>query len=79
MTLTDTLDGLYFNRMPPWEDLIKSNHKILGWNGQEVQAKVRPQTDTEVAALGQDFQKAWEEDFKDHPDKPLVVFSVVAG
>ncbi|KAK7733048.1 hypothetical protein SLS53_008377 [Cytospora paraplurivora] len=78
LSLMDTLDGFVLGRMGSYEDLIKSNNVMLGWNGQELQAKVRP-TDAEVAALGPDFQKAWDREFKDYPDKPLVVFSVVAG
>ncbi|RDA90935.1 hypothetical protein CP533_5358, partial [Ophiocordyceps camponoti-saundersi (nom. inval.)] len=78
MSVTETLDGLYCGRMGEWEHLMRENDKILGWNGQQLQAKVRP-TDSEVAALGPEFQKAWDEEFRDHPDKPLAVFSVVAG
>ncbi|KUI66369.1 Alcohol oxidase [Cytospora mali] len=78
LTPTDTLDGLVLGRMGSYEDLMKANNKMLGWNGQEVQGKVRP-TEAEVAELGPDFQKAWDRDFRDHPDKPLVVFSVVGG
>ncbi|KUI59148.1 Alcohol oxidase [Cytospora mali] len=78
LTPADTLDGLVFGRMGSYEDLLKTNNKMLGWNGQEVQGKVRP-TEAEVAALGPDFQKAWDREFRDHPDKPLVVFSVMGG
>lgn len=78
MEVTDTLDGLVFGRMGSMEDLIKSDHKMLGWNGQQVQGKVRP-TNEEVAALGPEFQAAWDKEFRDFPDKPLVVFSVVGG
>lgn len=75
---TDTLDGLVFGRMGSVEDLMKSNNKLLGGNGQQVQGKVRP-TDAEIPALGPDFQKAWDKEFRDFPEKPLVVFSVLAG
>lgn len=78
MEVTDTLDGLVFGRLGSLEDLMKANHKMLGWNGQQIQGKVRP-TDEEVAELGPEFQKAWDREFKNYPDKPLVVFSVVAG
>lgn len=57
MDVTETLDGLYFGKMGDWGQLMKENNKILGWNGQQLQAKVRP-TDDEVAALGPEFQKA---------------------
>ncbi|KAI2464627.1 GMC oxidoreductase-domain-containing protein [Annulohypoxylon bovei var. microspora] len=78
LSATDTLDGLVLGRMGSYEDLMKKNEKMLGWNGQEIQGKVRP-TDVEVAALGPDFQKAWDKEFKNYPDKPLAIINVVGG
>lgn len=78
MGVTDTLDGLVSGRLGSMEDLIKNNNKILGWNGEQIQGKVRP-TDEEVAKLGPEFQKAWDKEFRDFPDKPLMVFTVLAG
>ncbi|KAJ4421721.1 hypothetical protein N0V82_003565 [Gnomoniopsis sp. IMI 355080] len=78
MEVTDTLDGLVFGRMGSVEELMKTNPKIFGWNGQQVQGKVR-RTDEEVAALGPEFQAAWDKGFRDIPDKPMMVFSIVAG
>ncbi|KAK8085726.1 hypothetical protein PG997_006997 [Apiospora hydei] len=66
LSLTDTLDGLVFGRMGSHKELMKSNHKMMGWNGQEMQSKLRP-TDAEVAALGPEFQKAWDRDFPTDP------------
>ncbi|KAI0179360.1 putative alcohol oxidase [Hypoxylon sp. FL1284] len=74
----DTLDALLAGRMGSWEDVIRSKHKILGWNGQETQAKIRP-TEAEVAALGPDFQKAWNEEYRDYPDKPLGICALLAA
>lgn len=74
----ETLDGLVFGRLGSPEDVIKSGNKMLGWNAQEIQAKVRP-TEAEVATFGPEFKKAWDKEFKDYPDKPMVVFSVIAG
>lgn len=78
LTPEDTLDALVFGKLGSPEDLIKSNNKMLGWNAMEIQAKVRP-TEAEVAALGPEFQGAWEKEFKAHPDRPMVVFSVLGG
>ncbi|KAI1378542.1 putative alcohol oxidase [Hypoxylon crocopeplum] len=78
LTPADTIDGLLAGRMGSYEDLMKSNHKMLGWNAQEIQGKLRP-TEAEVAALGPDFQKAWDEEFKDQSDKPLGVINLLAG
>lgn len=51
---SDTLDGLILGRMGSYENLIKNKEKMLGWNGQEIQGKIRP-TEAEIAALGPDF------------------------
>ncbi|KAK4122315.1 GMC oxidoreductase [Parathielavia appendiculata] len=75
---TDTLDALVYGRMGSPEELIKAGHPMLGWNAQEVQGKVRP-SDAEAAALGPQFKAAWDREFKDHPEKPMVVFTVIAG
>ncbi|KAI0472730.1 putative alcohol oxidase [Xylariaceae sp. FL0804] len=78
LNIDETLDGLVLGKMGSWEDIMKSNTKMMGWNGQEIQGKVRP-SDDEVAALGPDFQKAWDQEFRNRPDKPLAIFNVVAG
>lgn len=75
----DTLDALVYGRMTESpEELIRQRHPMLGWNAQEVQGKARP-TDAEAAALGPEFKKAWDREFADHPEKPMVLFTVVAG
>lgn len=74
----DTLDRLVFGRQASPEDLIKSGDKMLGSNAQEVQAKIRP-TEAEVAALGPEFKEAFDKEFKDYPDKPMVVLTAIAG
>ena len=65
-----TLDALCGGRMDPVE-LIKQNDPMLGWNGMDVTVKLRP-TEAEVAELGPTFRKAWDKDFKNIPNKPLV-------
>lgn len=71
----ETVDALVGGRLDPG-DLIKNNAKILGWNAQDVTCKVRP-TDAEVAALGPEFQVAWNQDFKDNPNRPLALMALV--
>ncbi|OTB01433.1 putative alcohol oxidase [Hypoxylon sp. CI-4A] len=75
---SDTLDGLILGRMGSYEGLIKNKEKMLGWNGQEIQGKIRP-SEAEIAALGPDFQNAWDEEYKDYPDKPLGIINVNGG
>ncbi|OTB08952.1 putative alcohol oxidase [Hypoxylon sp. CI-4A] len=51
--------------------LLAGKNKILGWNGVDVSAKLRPTT-AEVDALGPAFRESWDKDFKD-PTKPLAI------
>lgn len=71
----ETLDAVNSGRLNP-VDLITNNDKILGWNSVDAQCKARP-TAAEVAALGPAFQKAWDEEFKDKADKPMMMMSLV--
>lgn len=71
-----TMDGLLSGRVNVGE-LIPKNDPLLSWNGVDVQCKLRP-TDSDIASLGTDFQAAWEKDFKNSPDKPLMILSIVS-
>ena len=59
------------------QELIDSKHKILGWNGTDLSSKLRP-TDEDVAALGPKFQAAWDRDFKNAPDRPIMHMGLVS-
>jgi len=71
----DTLDTLASGKAS-LPDLMANNDPVLGWNGQDVTCKLRP-TDADVAALGPDFQAAWERDYARHPNRPLMLASLV--
>lgn len=71
----DTLDVVSQGRLAP-EDLVKNNSPLLGYNGQDVTCKLRP-TAGEVSALGPNFEEAWNRTFRDKPDKPLVLMSLL--
>lgn len=71
-----TMDGLLTGRVDVGE-LIPKNDPLLSWNGVDVQCKLRP-TNADVAALGTDFQAAWNKNFKNSPDKPLMILSIVS-
>lgn len=71
-----TMDGLLTGRVNVGE-LIPKNDPLLSWNGVDVQCKLRP-TDSDIASLGTDFQAAWDKDFKNSPDKPLMIISIVS-
>lgn len=53
-----------------FEKLIEDDHKLLYSNGADIAGKIRP-SEAEVAAMGPAFQKVWEKDFKNRPNKPV--------
>ena len=75
-TLEETLDAITSGRSNP-EELIKSGDKILGWNAMDITCKLRPD-DADVAALGPDFQQAWNQDFKNSPNRPLLLIALLS-
>ncbi|KAG4433517.1 hypothetical protein IFR05_011000 [Cadophora sp. M221] len=58
------------------EDAIKEDNPNVKWNTVDVAAKIRPD-DKEVAALGLDFQAAWDRDFRNEPSKPLGLLALI--
>ncbi|KAI9691302.1 MAG: hypothetical protein M1820_009765 [Bogoriella megaspora] len=70
----DTADAVLSGRISA-EQLIKDNSPHLGYNAQDVTCKFRP-SKGEVAELGPEFQKAWDDHFKEKPDKPLVIMAL---
>ncbi|KFY79231.1 hypothetical protein V499_01735 [Pseudogymnoascus sp. VKM F-103] len=72
----ETIDGILSGRADAAE-LIAKNDKIMGWNSIDISSKVRP-TDDEVSALGPEFQAAWDRDFKNAPNKPLMLMGLVS-
>ncbi|KAK7957869.1 hypothetical protein PG988_012717 [Apiospora saccharicola] len=69
----ETADGVIAGRVDVGE-LMQTNAPILGWNAQDITCKLRP-SDAEVAALGPEFQAAYERDFKHKENKPLAMFA----
>ncbi|TQN66623.1 Alcohol oxidase [Colletotrichum shisoi] len=67
----ETLDGIFSGRISR-EDAIAGKHEMLGWNGVDIVSKIRP-SDEEVKALGPEFQKAWDRDFKNDPNRPVML------
>jgi len=54
---------------------IQENDELLGTNAMEAQGKVRP-TEEEVDKLGPEFRKAWDADFKNAPDRPIMIMAL---
>ncbi|KAK4099141.1 GMC oxidoreductase [Parathielavia hyrcaniae] len=73
----ETADSILLGRITA-EDAISMNHPMLGWNMADILGKIRP-TDAAVAALGPEFQAAWDRDYRDKPDRPLILTCMFGG
>ncbi|KAK7996562.1 3-hydroxyanthranilate 3-4-dioxygenase [Apiospora arundinis] len=71
----ETADALMAGRLDMGE-LMRTNADILGWNVQDVTCKLRP-TEADIAALGPEFQDAWERDFKHKENKPMAMMAAL--
>ncbi|KAH7308843.1 alcohol oxidase-like protein [Rhexocercosporidium sp. MPI-PUGE-AT-0058] len=58
------------------DEAIKQVSPNVRWNTVDVAAKIRPD-EQEVAALGREFQTAWEKDFKKELSKPLGLLALI--
>ncbi|KAH9884167.1 hypothetical protein F4778DRAFT_774762 [Xylariomycetidae sp. FL2044] len=70
----ETLDGLG-NGNFDLLSMLANGDKMLGWNCLDVSCKLRP-SESDVAALGEDFQSIWSRDFESDPSKPLTGMSL---
>lgn len=75
----DTIDEYLSGRKERSEFIADANKEggKKGWNAIDVCSKIRP-TDEHIAALGPEFQAAWDKDFKNNPNKPLMLTGVVS-
>jgi alcohol oxidase len=48
---------------------------LMGWNSMDASGKFRP-TEEEVSALGPEFKAAWDKDFKNASDRPLMIIAL---
>ncbi|KAI9864303.1 MAG: hypothetical protein M1813_003223 [Trichoglossum hirsutum] len=78
----DTLDGLIAGRLPFEEALrqksLSPSAYILGWNGVNSGAKLRPSPE-EVKAMGPQFEKLWNRDFRDRQSRPLILIATASS
>lgn len=58
--------------------LVDSKHPQIGWNTVELSSKLRP-TEAQVDELGPEFRVAWDKDFKDVPNRPLMLTAVISA
>ncbi|OHW98359.1 GMC oxidoreductase [Colletotrichum incanum] len=72
----ETINGIVRNdRGREVEAMIASDDKQLGWNGHDASSKFRP-SPADIAAIGPEFQAAWDRDFKDSPNRPLMIMGL---
>ncbi|TGJ84583.1 hypothetical protein E0Z10_g4195 [Xylaria hypoxylon] len=71
----ETLDDLFSGRLS-WEEAIKKKDPRLGWNTGDVAGKLRP-TEEEVVSLGPEFKAAWDRDFRDKPNRPVMLMAML--
>ena len=74
LTPRETINGYQDGRFNI-DEAIKNTDELLGTNAMDAQGKFRP-TEAEVEALGPEFKKAWDRDFKDVPDRPLMILAL---
>ncbi|KAK7994551.1 alcohol oxidase-like protein [Apiospora marii] len=71
----ETIDALLSGRAD-FAAMLEKKDKTLGWNTVDWAAKIRP-TEAEVTALGPEFRRSWDADFKDAPARPLMLMAAV--
>lgn len=72
----ETINGITRNeRGRDVEAMIARNDPQLGWNGHDASSKLRPSS-ADITALGPEFQAAWDRDFKDSPNRPLMIMGL---
>ncbi len=57
--------------------MLETKDKKLGWNSIDIAMKVRP-TEEEVDSLGPEFRQAWDKDFKNVPNRPMMLMGGVS-
>ena len=72
----ETLDELLSGRLD-FAKALEEKSPILGWNGIDVAGKLRP-SDSEVSALGPEFQTLWDRDYASKPERPLGLLGAVS-
>lgn len=74
----ETLDAIVGGRMDAMK-LVQDKHRLVGWNGIDFSSKLRPNSDEEIDALGPEFRAAWDKDFKNDANRPLMLIAMING
>lgn len=78
----ESLDGIISGRLT-LEEALKEKGRgydryLLGWNGADCVGKLRP-SKADVETFPPSLREAWERDFKPRVERPLMLFSIIAG
>ncbi|KAI0006385.1 GMC oxidoreductase [Xylariaceae sp. FL0662B] len=72
----ETINGIARNdRGRDVDAMIARDDRQLGWNGHDASSKLRP-SPADIAALGSEFQAAWDRDFKDRHNRPHMIMGL---
>ena len=71
----ESLDGLLSGRLD-FAKACEERNPILSWNAIDISAKLRPSS-ADVATFRPGLKSAWESDFKDKADRPLMLMGVI--
>ncbi|KAI1174757.1 GMC oxidoreductase-domain-containing protein [Nemania sp. FL0916] len=71
----ETLDELISGRLS-FAEAVEKKDPRLGWNTIDIAGKLRP-TEEDIAALGPNLKAAWDRDFKEKPNRPLVFMALL--
>ncbi|KAI0537446.1 GMC oxidoreductase [Xylaria digitata] len=71
----ETMDEIFSGQLS-WEEAIERKDPRLGWNTIDVAGKLRI-TEEEATALGPEFKAAWDRDFKDKPNRPVMLAALL--
>lgn len=75
LTPDETVDDLISGRVGAVE-MMTNQDKKLGWNAMNITCKLRP-SESDVTTLGPKFQQAWNRDFRNNLNKPLILMSFI--
>ncbi|KAI0194265.1 GMC oxidoreductase-domain-containing protein [Xylaria flabelliformis] len=73
----ETLDDLILGRLSV-KDAIERKDPRLGWNTADIAGKLC-MTEEDATSLGPDFKKLWERDFKNKPNRPVMLMGLLNG
>jgi choline dehydrogenase-like flavoprotein len=74
LTPDETLDGMVTGTFDI-PSMLQNRDDRVGWNCVDGNGKIRP-NNVDVAGLGPDFQKLWDQEYKDKPDRPLAFMTL---